>query len=81
VTNLAFYGRLSMRPASPAGNALGAFVVLIPVLGGLVVGLMARFGSIGILTRSDLLSAHLRRLEETHALRRGLDLFRRPRSA
>jgi H+/Cl- antiporter ClcA len=45
VTNLAFYGRLSMRPASPAGNALGAFVVLIPVLGGLVVGLMARFGS------------------------------------
>jgi len=45
VTNLAFYGRLSMQPASPAGNALGALVVVIPVLGGLVVGLMARFGS------------------------------------
>jgi predicted transcriptional regulator len=33
---------------------------------------------IGLLTRSDLLSAHLRRLEETHAMRRGLGLFRRP---
>jgi len=37
--------------------------------------------TIGILSRSDLLSAHLRRLEETHALRRGLDLFGKPRSA
>jgi H+/Cl- antiporter ClcA len=45
VTNLAFYGRLSMQPASPAGNALGALVVVVPVFGGLVVGLMARFGS------------------------------------
>jgi H+/Cl- antiporter ClcA len=45
VTNLAFYGRLSMQPVSPAGNGLGAFVIGVPVLGGLVVGLMARFGS------------------------------------
>jgi len=37
--------------------------------------------TIGILSRSDLLSAHLRRLEEAHALRRGLDLFGKPRSA
>ncbi|HME73467.1 MAG TPA: hypothetical protein VKM54_26935 [Myxococcota bacterium] len=34
-----------MQPASPAGNALGALVVVVPVLGGLVVGLLARFGS------------------------------------
>jgi chloride channel protein, CIC family len=45
VTNLAFYGRLSIAPASPAGNGLGALVVGIPILGGLLVGLLARFGS------------------------------------
>jgi H+/Cl- antiporter ClcA len=45
VTNLAFYGRLSLREASPAGHALGAWVILVPVLGGLVVGAMARWGS------------------------------------
>jgi len=45
VTNLSFHGRLSLAAASPAGHALGWRVVLVPVLGGLVVGLMARFGS------------------------------------
>src|SRR5260221_2690627 len=45
VTNLAFYGRLSVRAASPAGNGLGWFVIVVPVLGGIVVGLMARYGS------------------------------------
>jgi chloride channel protein, CIC family len=45
VTNLAFYGRLSFEPASPAGHHLGAFVVAVPVVGGLVVGVMARYGS------------------------------------
>jgi len=45
VTHLAFFGRLSVEPVSPADNALGGVVVLVPVLGGLVVGLMARFGS------------------------------------
>jgi len=45
VTNLAFYGRLSLAPASPAGNALGPLIVVVPVVGGLVVGLLARFGS------------------------------------
>jgi CIC family chloride channel protein len=44
-TNLAFYGRLSTSFVSPAGNRLGPWVVLIPVAGGIVVGLMARFGS------------------------------------
>src|SRR5689334_9018079 len=44
-TNIAFYGRFTVGAASPAGNALGLWVILIPVLGGLVVGVMARFGS------------------------------------
>jgi chloride channel protein, CIC family len=45
ITNLAFYGRLSLAAQSPAGHHLGAGVVLVPVIGGLVVGIMARFGS------------------------------------
>ena len=45
VTNLAFYGRVSAHEASPAGHALGAWVIVVPVIGGLVVGAMARWGS------------------------------------
>lgn len=45
ITNLAFHGRLSASFASPAGNHLGWLVVGVPVLGGLLVGLMARYGS------------------------------------
>ncbi len=45
VTNLSFYGRLSSASASPALNHLGILVLIPPVLGGLIVGLMARFGS------------------------------------
>jgi H+/Cl- antiporter ClcA len=44
-TNLAFYGRWSFDFVSPAGNHLGLWVVIVPVLGGLVVGAMARWGS------------------------------------
>ena len=45
VTNAAFFGRLSFHPVSPAANHLGWFVILIPVIGGILVGLMARYGS------------------------------------
>jgi len=45
ITNLLYYQRLSVHLVSPYANRLGALAVLIPVLGGLVVGLMARFGS------------------------------------
>ena len=45
ITNLAFYGRFEASMASPAGNHLGAWVVIVPVVGGLFVGLMARYGS------------------------------------
>lgn len=44
-TQLFFFGRLSVEPASPALHRLGFGVVFIPVLGGLIVGLMARYGS------------------------------------
>lgn len=44
-TNLFFYGRFSFAPSSPAGHHLGFLVVIVPVLGGLIIGLMARYGS------------------------------------
>jgi CIC family chloride channel protein len=48
ITNLSFYGRFSFSFISPAHNHLGVFVILIPVIGGLIVGVMARYGSAGI---------------------------------
>ncbi len=47
-TNLSFFGRLSFAPVSPADNQLGPFVLLIPIAGAVVVGLMARYGSAAI---------------------------------
>jgi H+/Cl- antiporter ClcA len=44
-TNAFYYGRMSTVLVSPAGNHLGWFAVLVPVAGGLVIGLMARYGS------------------------------------
>jgi CIC family chloride channel protein len=44
-TNLFFFQRLSSAPASPGDAQLGMWVVAVPVLGGLLVGLIARFGS------------------------------------
>lgn len=45
ITNLSFYGKFSFQPASPEGNNLGLFVMIIPIAGSVLVGLMARFGS------------------------------------
>src|ERR1700720_135095 len=44
-TNLFYYHRFSAVSVSPAGSSLGYWMVLVPVVGGLLVGLMARFGS------------------------------------
>jgi CIC family chloride channel protein len=44
-TNLFFFQRLSFQPASPADHHLGAWVILVPVVGGLIIGVMARYGS------------------------------------
>ena len=44
-TNLFFYQRVSVVAAEPQGNQLGWLVVLIPVIGGLIIGFMAKYGS------------------------------------
>ncbi len=44
-TNLFYYQRLSWTFVSPAQNHLGWLALFVPVVGGLIVGLMARFGS------------------------------------
>jgi CIC family chloride channel protein len=45
ITNLAYYHRLSSKMVSPADNQLGLAAVLVPMAGGLIIGLMARYGS------------------------------------
>jgi H+/Cl- antiporter ClcA len=44
-TNVFYYHRFSTVFASPAGNHLGVYAIAVPVVGSLIVGLMARFGS------------------------------------
>jgi H+/Cl- antiporter ClcA len=44
-TNLFFFQQFSIANRSPADHALGAWVIAVPVVGGLIVGLMARYGS------------------------------------
>ncbi|HEY2465303.1 MAG TPA: chloride channel protein [Steroidobacteraceae bacterium] len=44
-TNMFFFQSFSFASRSPALNHLGLWVIPIPVVGGLLIGLMARFGS------------------------------------
>ncbi len=44
-TNLFWFGRLSADHAAITDASVGAMVIIIPVVGSLIVGLMARFGS------------------------------------
>src|SRR5689334_12804593 len=44
-TNLFYFQRFSTEAVSPAGHHLGIWAVLMPVIGGLIIGLMARYGS------------------------------------
>lgn len=44
-TNLFYFQRFSTALVSPAGNHLGYWAVLVPMIGGLIIGLMARYGS------------------------------------
>jgi chloride channel protein, CIC family len=48
ITNVAFYGRWSPSFVSPAGNTLGRGVIIVPIIGALLVGLIARYGSAAI---------------------------------
>jgi H+/Cl- antiporter ClcA/CBS domain-containing protein len=44
-TNLFFFQALSTEPHSPAAHTLGAWVIVVPVIGALIIGLIARYGS------------------------------------
>ena len=44
-TNLFYYRHFSFQTVSPAGSPLGHLMPFVPVLGGLIVGFMARYGS------------------------------------
>jgi H+/Cl- antiporter ClcA len=45
ITHLCFQGRWVWSLGNPGDNHLGALVIAVPVLGSVVVGLMARYGS------------------------------------
>jgi CIC family chloride channel protein len=44
-TNLFFFQKWATTPSSPADHTLGAYVILVPVVGAMLIGLLARFGS------------------------------------
>ncbi|MBF6598924.1 MAG: chloride channel protein [Dehalococcoidia bacterium] len=44
-TNLFFFFRLGTKLLPPDNHVLGAGIILVPVIGGIIVGLMARYGS------------------------------------
>src|SRR6185312_10586659 len=45
VTNISFYGVFSLKFQSPSYNHLGLWVILVPAIGGVIVGIMALYGS------------------------------------
>ncbi|MFS2189923.1 chloride channel protein [Mucilaginibacter sp. Mucisp84] len=45
VINISFYGTLDAGFHSPANNHLGLWVIVIPAIGGIIVGIMALYGS------------------------------------
>lgn len=45
ITNISFHGRFSADAATPINHSLGLWVIAVPVIGGLIVGLMALYGS------------------------------------
>lgn len=45
ITNISFHHIFSFAHASPADNSLGWYVLIVPVVGGIIVGLMALYGS------------------------------------
>jgi H+/Cl- antiporter ClcA/predicted transcriptional regulator len=44
-TNLAYYHEWSFHFRSPEHTAIGAWIIVTPVIGGLIVGVMAKYGS------------------------------------
>ncbi len=45
ISNISFHGDFSVAYQSPATNTLGLWVIVIPAIGGVIVGLMALYGS------------------------------------
>src|SRR5579875_2968220 len=45
IGNISFYQQFSLAQQSPAHNTLGLWVIVVPAIGGLIVGLMALYGS------------------------------------
>jgi CIC family chloride channel protein len=48
ITNVAYYGRVSTAFSAPSTERLGAWSILVPLVGAFVVGIMARFGAAAI---------------------------------
>jgi CIC family chloride channel protein len=44
-TNLSFYHTWSIHFRSPEHTTIGAWIILMPVVGGLIIGVMAKYGS------------------------------------
>src|SRR5690349_11290403 len=44
-TNIAYFGQFSLAELKIEHSPLGLWTVLVPVVGSLIIGLMARFGS------------------------------------
>lgn len=48
ITGLSFHGHLTVSPQTPLNNSLSLWIIAVPAVGGILVGLMARYGSTGI---------------------------------
>jgi CIC family chloride channel protein len=44
-TNLTFYHQVSLHFRSPEKTAIGPWVILMPVIGGIIIGFMAKYGT------------------------------------
>ena len=44
-TNIFFYQRISTDGVQPAGHHLGFLVIFVPIIGGVIIGFMAKYGS------------------------------------
>ncbi len=45
ITNLSFFLRFSSAPVTPQETHLGYWIIAVPVVGAIIIGLMARYGS------------------------------------
>ncbi|HEX5437244.1 MAG TPA: chloride channel protein [Gemmatimonadaceae bacterium] len=48
ITNVSFFGQFTTGFHSPSGTHIGLWIIVIPAIGGIIVGYMARYGSAAI---------------------------------